>query len=881
MERIKLDLVPSCIKPVLHASQYDDGRQWACDILNGGTPHVFQSGDTVDYTIRKGDGLLVTGAVAVTPGTSYIILVSTEQMCAVFGSNLGELTITSNGTKVGSVNFILEVERAPDENGITSQSEIKNLERQVHDIVVEELADNGAEETGYDNTESGLDATNVQDAIDELASQPSVDAYTKQESDAFITDEYDATSTYAIGVMVIHENALYVCSTAITTAEAWNSAHWTLSDIATAIGTVKSAIPTKTSDLQNDSGFAQIDDSEESASKTWSSEKIEAVVGGVQSEVSNLKSGETILVESGYFTNAQKSLDSTLGYDTVKYYSDKNVLVATDKRTSGATTNVGINFRDFGLDATNGVVDISERPCLIYKLESDIPSNVAINLTVWFLTEGQAQKTKTIPITTRGELVNLDLQAYATSEGLSASYKYAFVVAASSVSFTFTTAYLNFEMFGFFTKNQADNYNLTDKIETIFTSIENTDEKIAELDAELLVKIPTLAFGGYISASTGEVTSSSYGKCTDYVEITLYDRLVWNTAGGNSSVARVAFYNADKTYLSALTINDGTSGTIDLSDVLYENAKYVRLSYYDYPNKDFSGYAGKLYKNNSIVRNTEILSKLNGTDRGVNVLIFGDSITDCASFTIVNDKTTAYSMGGTNSYVDGQGHTITYKMWAKIFEEYIPCAEIRNYACSGASYQDQTSPSNPRKDLSYQMTVALNDLDNPNGAFVVDNFNPDVIIFALGTNDGQPDDTPNDAYAKIVTTASGFDIDSTLSALDRTKFCEAVLWAYFTARKNFPYALILNVLPLQRMSDDNPTGDLHSYLQEISQRYGGAVCIDGTYESGIVKENNVKSGLGATLKDGLHPNEKGQNMLARLIIGKYKSYYVPFDYMNP
>ena len=138
---IKLDLVPSSIKPVLHASQYDDGRQWECQILNDGTPYVFQSGDTVDYTIRKGDGLLVTGAVAVTLGTSNITLVSTEQMCAVFGSNLGELTITSNGTKVGSVNFIIEVERAPDEGGITSQSEIKNLNRQITDEVDRILPD--------------------------------------------------------------------------------------------------------------------------------------------------------------------------------------------------------------------------------------------------------------------------------------------------------------------------------------------------------------------------------------------------------------------------------------------------------------------------------------------------------------------------------------------------------------------------------------------------------------------------------------------------------------------------------------------------------------------------------------------------------------------
>lgn len=38
---------------------------------------------------------------------------------------------------------------------------------------------------------------------------------------------YDATSTYALGDIVIYQGALYQCSTAITTAEAWDSTHWT------------------------------------------------------------------------------------------------------------------------------------------------------------------------------------------------------------------------------------------------------------------------------------------------------------------------------------------------------------------------------------------------------------------------------------------------------------------------------------------------------------------------------------------------------------------------------------------------------------------------------------------------------------------------------
>jgi len=41
---------------------------------------------------------------------------------------------------------------------------------------------------------------------------------------------YSASSTYAVGDRVRHEYSFYECSTAITTAEAWNAAHWTALD---------------------------------------------------------------------------------------------------------------------------------------------------------------------------------------------------------------------------------------------------------------------------------------------------------------------------------------------------------------------------------------------------------------------------------------------------------------------------------------------------------------------------------------------------------------------------------------------------------------------------------------------------------------------------
>lgn len=41
-------------------------------------------------------------------------------------------------------------------------------------------------------------------------------------------DTYDSTKTYTVGDMVIKNHAIYECTTAITTAEAWNSSHWTI-----------------------------------------------------------------------------------------------------------------------------------------------------------------------------------------------------------------------------------------------------------------------------------------------------------------------------------------------------------------------------------------------------------------------------------------------------------------------------------------------------------------------------------------------------------------------------------------------------------------------------------------------------------------------------
>ncbi len=48
-----------------------------------------------------------------------------------------------------------------------------------------------------------------------------------------IAPEYDPTAEYAIGAIVMHENALYKCNTAIPSGgEAWDASHWTATTVA-------------------------------------------------------------------------------------------------------------------------------------------------------------------------------------------------------------------------------------------------------------------------------------------------------------------------------------------------------------------------------------------------------------------------------------------------------------------------------------------------------------------------------------------------------------------------------------------------------------------------------------------------------------------------
>lgn len=336
------------------------------------------------------------------------------------------------------------------------------------------------------------------------------------------------------------------------------------------------------------------------------------------------------------------------------------------------------------------------------------------------------------------------------------------------------------------------------------------------------------------------------------------------------SLASVGVYNGE--FIFKFTTGDNTT------KVMYY---FLNSSTYDYDTlkSNIILRKGSWNADNARIKSEYLPENINSVLDDTQILIFGDSITDCCTFTINSDKkTTAYNFRNpSNSYVNESGETIQYSMWAKILKETQNCKEIRNYAMSGASYKTLTREAgNERQNLHYQIDVALNDVDNPNGVFEVNSFNPDIVIFALGTNDGTPNDSYTSAMDKTVLKDDNIsiDIDSTLSALDETKFCESARKAFMRIKQSFPMAQIYCVLPIQRADYDN-TGTLHSELKQMAERYG-CIIIDGTFDFGITRDFNNWNAIGTYLKDGLHPNEKGQNLMARGIISSIESHFRPF-----
>lgn len=139
MERIKLNLIPSGVAPIVHLSQYDDGRQFGIDLFEGESVYVLDGTETLTVNSRKPDGHVVTLSVTNT-GTSSLDVDTIEQLTAVHGVSYAKLQIVKGSVTIATLPFLIDVSRDPLENGDPSESFVHNLATQISEGVALEVA---------------------------------------------------------------------------------------------------------------------------------------------------------------------------------------------------------------------------------------------------------------------------------------------------------------------------------------------------------------------------------------------------------------------------------------------------------------------------------------------------------------------------------------------------------------------------------------------------------------------------------------------------------------------------------------------------------------------------------------------------------------------
>lgn len=126
MEKQNLDILPGGILPVIHCSQGDIGRQFQINLYSDNAPYVLDGTEELTLDGHKEDGNIFT--YSLDPVTGSTITISTEeQMTACAGNVICEIRIFKGTTRLGTCNFIMQVEEGPS-NGNPSESTLQALD---------------------------------------------------------------------------------------------------------------------------------------------------------------------------------------------------------------------------------------------------------------------------------------------------------------------------------------------------------------------------------------------------------------------------------------------------------------------------------------------------------------------------------------------------------------------------------------------------------------------------------------------------------------------------------------------------------------------------------------------------------------------------------
>lgn len=150
MQKVKLNLIPQGVPPVVYASQYDVGRQFEFEIYEGDVEYEIPSDTVITiHGIKKDNHSFAYSTNDDTSkqiefSDSLITIVTTEQMTLVPGDIHCEFVLRKNLNSediLGTLNFVIHVEPCPiPDDAATSASDLQAYQDMVNRTHASEVA---------------------------------------------------------------------------------------------------------------------------------------------------------------------------------------------------------------------------------------------------------------------------------------------------------------------------------------------------------------------------------------------------------------------------------------------------------------------------------------------------------------------------------------------------------------------------------------------------------------------------------------------------------------------------------------------------------------------------------------------------------------------
>lgn len=200
-----------------------------------------------------------------------------------------------------------------------------------------------------------------------------------------------------------------------------------------------------------------------------------------------------------------------------------------------------------------------------------------------------------------------------------------------------------------------------------------------------------------------------------------------------------------------------------------------------------------------------------------------------------------------DSITEGCGASAPEKCFVSLMKEYNDLAEARNYGKGGTRIARQSEIKDPNEPRDKDFLMRMWDMDP----------DADVIVVFGGTNDYGNGQAPL----------------GTIEDKEVFTFYGAVRTLCIELIKKYPTSAIVFITPLHRWNEDgglgtwkpegvvqHPLKDYVYAIKEVCQRFSIPVC--DMYGAGLMHGNNWKW-CHEYMPDGLHPNDKGYEILAR------------------